>query len=57
MAAFRQMLPATVALVAHHFRRVLLATAQDRIDKVGAEQEKKAVRTEAVKRLEPSWPV
>ncbi len=57
VAAFRQMLPATVALVAHHFRRVLLATAQDRIDKVGAKQEKKAVRTEAVKRLEPSWPV
>lgn len=54
--AFRKMLPATVALVAHHFRRVLLATAQARIEKVGAEPEKLAVRTEAEKRLEPSWP-
>lgn len=54
--AFRKMLPATVALVAHHFRRVLLATAQARIEKVGAEPEKLAVRTEAEKRLEPTWP-
>jgi DNA-binding transcriptional MerR regulator len=54
--AFRKMLPATVALVAHHFRRVLLATAQERIEKVGAEPEKKAVRNEAEKRLEPTWP-
>lgn len=54
--AFRKMLPATVALVAHHFRRVLLATAQERIEKVGAEPEKKAVRDEAEKRLEPTWP-
>jgi DNA-binding transcriptional MerR regulator len=54
--AFRKMLPATVALVAHHFRRVLLATAQERIERVGAEPEKKAVRDEAEKRLEPTWP-
>lgn len=54
--AFRKMLPATVALVAHHFRRVLLATAQARIEKVGAEPEKVAVRSESEKRLEPSWP-
>jgi len=54
--AFRKMLPATVALVAHHFRRVLLATAQERIERVGAEAEKKAVRDEAEKRLEPTWP-
>jgi DNA-binding transcriptional MerR regulator len=54
--AFRKMLPATVALVAHHFRRVLIATAQERIEKVGAEPEKKAVRSEAEKRLEPTWP-
>lgn len=54
--AFRKMLPATVALVAHHFRRVLLATAQARIEKVGAEPEKVAVRNESEKRLEPSWP-
>jgi DNA-binding transcriptional MerR regulator len=31
--AFRQMLPATTSLVAHHFRRLLLAEAQARIDK------------------------
>ncbi|MGH2773392.1 MAG: MerR family transcriptional regulator [Actinomycetota bacterium] len=55
--AFRKLLPATVALVAHHFRRVLLATAQARIEKVGAEPEKVAVRNEAEKRLEPTWPV
>lgn len=53
--AFRKMLPATVALVAHHFRRVLLATAQERIEKVGAEPEKLAVRSESEKRLEPPW--
>ena len=55
--AFRKLLPATVALVAHHFRRVLLATAQARIEKVGAEPEKVAVRNEAEKRLEPTWPI
>jgi DNA-binding transcriptional MerR regulator len=53
--AFRKMLPATTALVAHHFRRVLLAAAQSRIEKVGAEPEKQAVRSESTKRLEPSW--
>lgn len=54
--AFRKMLPATVALVAHHFRRILLATAQARIERVGVEREKEAVRNEARKRLEPTWP-
>lgn len=54
--AFRKMLPATVALVAHHFRRVLLATAQARIERVGAEPEIEAVRNEASKQREPSWP-
>jgi len=57
VGAFRKLLPATVALVAHHFRRVLLATAQARIKKVGAEPEKKAVRSEAEKRLGPTWPL
>ncbi|MGI8427435.1 MAG: MerR family transcriptional regulator [Actinomycetota bacterium] len=55
--AFRKLLPATVALVGHHFRRVLIATAQARIEKVGAEPEKKAVRSESQKRLEPTWPI
>lgn len=35
--AFRQMLPATSTLVAHHFRRVLLAAAQERITSEGLE--------------------
>jgi DNA-binding transcriptional MerR regulator len=33
--AFRRMLPATTSLVAHHFRRVVLAVAQDRIGREG----------------------
>ena len=32
--SFRRMLPATTSLIAHHFRRVLLAAAQERIEKV-----------------------
>lgn len=56
VAAFKKMLPATVALVAHHFTRVLLATAQARIEKVGDEPEKKAVRDAAERKLEPTWP-
>jgi DNA-binding transcriptional MerR regulator len=32
--SFRRMLPATTSLVSHHFRRVLLAAAQERIEKV-----------------------
>ena len=32
VTAFRQMLPATTSLVAHHFRRVLVAAAQARIE-------------------------
>jgi DNA-binding transcriptional MerR regulator len=33
--AFQRMLPATTSLVAHHFRRVLLTAAQERMDKEG----------------------
>lgn len=54
--AFRKMLPSTVALVAHHFRRVLLAAAQARIEKDGDEPERRAVREAADKKLEPTWP-
>jgi DNA-binding transcriptional MerR regulator len=32
--AFRRMLPATTSLITHHFRRVLLAAAQERIERV-----------------------
>ncbi|HEX2051090.1 MAG TPA: MerR family transcriptional regulator [Actinomycetota bacterium] len=35
--AFRRMLPATATLVAHHFRRVLLAAAQERVEGEGLE--------------------
>ena len=34
--AFRELLPAVTELVSRHFRRVLLETAEDRIDDVGA---------------------
>jgi hypothetical protein len=33
--AFRRMLPATTSLVAHHFERVVLTVAQDRIGREG----------------------
>lgn len=48
VGTFRTLLPATTALVAHHFRRVLLAAAQARIERLGASGEIEAD-------LEPSW--
>jgi len=45
VAAFNEMLPATTRLVAHHFRRVLLAAAQARIE--GVAQDGGAVREPA----------
>ncbi|MCA1832704.1 MAG: MerR family transcriptional regulator [Actinomycetota bacterium] len=53
--AFRKMMPATTTLVAHHFRRVLLAAAQARIEKVGEASEIAAVRTESERTQEPVW--
>lgn len=50
--AFRQLLPATVTLVAHQFRRTLLAAAQEHIEAVGDKAELAAVRAEALNRLE-----
>lgn len=44
VAAFRRLLPATAALVSHHFTRTLLAVAQDHIEKVGVAAELEAVR-------------
>lgn len=41
--AFLQLLPATTTLVTHHFRRTLLAAAQDHIDRVGGPAEREAV--------------
>ncbi len=48
--AFQRLLPATVALVTHHFRRTLLGVAIEHIESVGADAELAAVRTE-----ERSW--
>jgi len=50
--AFRQLLPDTVTLVAHQFRRTLLAAAQEHIEAVGDNAELAAVRVEALNRLE-----
>ena len=45
--AFNTLLPATTALVTHHFRRVLLDVAQEHIEHVGGEAELAAVHEEA----------
>jgi DNA-binding transcriptional MerR regulator len=44
VAAFEQLLPATMTLVSHHFRRVLLAVALEHIERVGDEPELAAIR-------------
>ena len=44
--AFSRLLPATTALVAHHFRRTLLAVATEHIEHVGGAAELAAVETE-----------
>ena len=41
--AFRGILPATVAVVGHHFERTLLAVAAEHIDKVGGPDELAAI--------------
>jgi DNA-binding transcriptional MerR regulator len=53
--AFRALLPAVTALVEHHFRRVLLAVAQDHLESVGEEHELAAAGAEAARRLESGW--
>jgi len=53
--AFRALLPAVTALVAHHFRRVLLEVAQEHLESVGEETELAAVNVAAASRLE-GWP-
>jgi DNA-binding transcriptional MerR regulator len=50
--AFATLLPATVELVSHHFRRTLLAVAQEHIEHVGAPAERDAVAIESRRRLE-----
>ena len=54
--AFRTLLPAVTALVEHHFRRVLLAVAQEHLESVGEEHELAAASAEAARRLEVGWP-
>jgi DNA-binding transcriptional MerR regulator len=54
--AFRTLLPAVTALVEHHFRRVLLAVAQEHLESVGEEHELAAASAEASRRLEGGWP-
>lgn len=53
--AFRVMLPAVTALVAHHFRRVLLHVAQEHLESVGEPDEIAAAQEEARRRLEVVW--
>jgi DNA-binding transcriptional MerR regulator len=56
VAAFEELLPATLTVVAHHFRRTLLAVAREHIERVGTEGEKEMVAVSADRRLEEaSW--
>ena len=54
--AFRVLLPSVTALVAHHFRRVLLEVAQEHLESVGDSAELVAASAEAGRRLEVVWP-
>jgi len=45
--AFRALLPSVTGLVANHFRRVLLAVAEDHIDRVGGKAERGAAHAES----------
>ncbi len=56
VAAFEDLLPATLTIVAHHFRRTLLAVAQEHIERVGTDGERRMVAVRARQRLEEaSW--
>jgi DNA-binding transcriptional MerR regulator len=54
--AFRVLLPSVTALVAHHFRRVLLSVAEEHLEAVGEPAELAAAHEEAARRLESVWP-
>jgi DNA-binding transcriptional MerR regulator len=54
LEAFRTMLPSVTELVANHFRRVLLATAEAHLERVGAEAEVRAAREES-ERMDRAW--
>lgn len=47
--AFNRLLPATNALVGHHFQRTLLTIAQEHIERVGADAELEAVEVHAAR--------
>ena len=49
VTAFATLLPATTALVTHHFRRTLLAVAQEHIEAVGDSAEREAVARQAAR--------
>jgi DNA-binding transcriptional MerR regulator len=55
VSAFRDLLPAVTALIAHHFRRVLLAVAEEHIERVGGEAEIAATREESRRLREGGW--
>ena len=53
--AFRVLLPSVDALVAHHFRRILLQVAQEHLERVGEPAELAAAEEEARRTLETVW--
>jgi hypothetical protein len=56
LAAFEAILPATLTIVAHHFRRTLLAVAQAHIEQVGSDDERRMVSARAGQPVtEASW--
>jgi DNA-binding transcriptional MerR regulator len=52
--AFRTLLSAVTSLVANHFQRVLLETAQEHIERVGGDVEVRAARAET-RRIDRAW--
>ncbi len=54
LRAFRTMLPSVTELVASHFRRVLLSTAETHLEGVGDDAELRAARAEA-ERMDRTW--
>jgi hypothetical protein len=52
--AFNKLLPAATTLVSHHFRRVLLETAQAHLESVGEPAEIAAAKTAARRLTEPA---
>ena len=52
VAAFDEILPATIEVVAHHFGRTLLAVAEDYIERVGTDGERQLVAASAQRRSE-----